>query len=400
MKSGEDPKAVLRHGDRLLKEAAKTLCLHIQCTSMAFSAFGLIHNLIRKTVGAEEAREFEIRMIGDFHDMTTAEQGIAIWDLAQTAAKENPVRMALFADASADEVIKRWKRGPETSSFLKLWDAFLSRFGHRGTEEFELSVPHWDEDPSIVFQMMREIINHQLPDPRERLHRQQKAALHDTRSMIDRIALIGSYWEAFLFRHLIQTYYKMVLGDNLKQSGIIEDRDDIFFMEYHEIVDLIEKRAPATFDAMSRVAERKTAHEEHARMVPPDMWVSSDGRESPLKLFSSSQNSTVLHGIGCSPGQITGRACVLTSVQESVVTEQGRILVAPSIDPGLTPLFLSAIGVVTEIGGILSHGATVAREYGLPAVVGVPHATKIIQNGQQITVDGSTGLVHLGPATG
>jgi phosphohistidine swiveling domain-containing protein len=104
-----------------------------------------------------------------------------------------------------------------------------------------------------------------------------------------------------------------------------------------------------------------------------------------------------LQGVGCSAGQVTGTACVLTSIREGTVVVPGQILVAPSTDPGWTPLFLTAAGLVAEIGGMLSHGATVAREYGLPAVVGVPDATKRIQNGQQITVDGFTGLVRLGP---
>jgi phosphohistidine swiveling domain-containing protein len=418
----DNPKAALQHIDGLIEEAARVLCIHIQCTSMAFSAFGLIHKLIRKNVGAEDAREFEIQMTGDFHEMTTVEQGVAIWDLAQAAAKDSEVRNALFARKSAAAVIKEWRECPGAKSFLELWNSFLCRFGHRGTEEFELGVAHWDEDPSIVLQMMRDIIKHGLQDPGERMRRRRKAALRETRSMLSRVSSNGSYWETVLFRRLVDVYYRMVelrenmkysvvgrfnalrkmfviVGDTLRDKGLIAAREDIFFLQYREIQDLVESGPGRIFDVMSRVSERRKTYEENKETMPSDIWMSSDGHETPLKLFSS-KDSTVLEGIGCSPGQITGIACVLTSVQENVAAEKGRILVAPSIDPGLTPLFLSAIGVVTEIGGILSHGATVAREYGLPAVVGVPDATRIIQNGQQITVDGSTGLIHLGPVTG
>ena len=112
------------------------------------------------------------------------------------------------------------------------------------------------------------------------------------------------------------------------------------------------------------------------------------------------QGTNVLQGIGCSSGYITGPAYVLPSILEVRSVKPRHIIVAPSIDPGLTPLFVVATGLVTEVGGLLSHGATVAREYGLPAVVNVPHATKIIQMGQEITVDGFTGKIYLGPVKG
>ncbi len=414
----DHPEAVLQHIDRLLGEAAKTLALHLQCTSMAFSAFGLIHTVIKESLGAEEALKFDIRMTGDFHDITTAEQGIAIWDLAQAAMKESLIKEPLFALKSVDEMVKTWKSYPNASSFCGLWDAFLDRFGHRGTEELELSVAHWDEDPSIVLQTMREIIIHRLPDPRERLHRQQEASLQITEAMINELSSKGFLWRAVLVKRLISVYYAMVqLRENMKycvvskfstlrktfltlstilnRPGLLSANDDIFFLQYAEIIDLITNQSQQALDLMTLVKERRAMYEEYSQTSPPDIWVSSEGLDNPLNLFPG-QDVAVLQGIGCSPGLITGLASVLTSVNENSVVEQGRILVAPSIDPGLTPLFLSAIGVVTEIGGILSHGATLAREYGLPAVVGLPHATRIIQDGQQITIDGSTGRVYLG----
>ena len=135
----------------------------------------------------------------------------------------------------------------------------------------------------------------------------------------------------------------------------------------------------------------------HLSKIPcEDILLVLDGQVTPIELPCGT-DLNVLQGIGCSLGQFTGPAFVLDSVLENVKVPPGHILVAPSIDPGLTPLFLTVSGLVTEIGGLLSHGATIAREYGLPAVVGVPSVTKIIKTGQRITVDGGTGKVYLIP---
>ena len=191
----------------------------------------------------------------------------------------------------------------------------------------------------------------------------------------------------------------IALGKVLVQRSLISDCDDVFFLRYGEILDLLGQHSQLASDVSALVARRKSEREEYIRFPAADVWVSTDGQESPVEL-PVWEHAKTLQGIGCSPGRIAGTARVLTLVKQDTAVLPGQILVTPSIDPGLTPLFLTAAGLVTEIGGVLSHGATVAREYGLPAVVGVPHATSIIRNGQQITVDGFTGLVHLGPVEG
>ncbi len=160
----------------------------------------------------------------------------------------------------------------------------------------------------------------------------------------------------------------------------------------------------ATFALGALVDGRKRERQQYAQTSAPDVWVTMDGRCMPLDLPAGRSEGrggdAVLRGIGCNGGRVTGSACVLTSGEDEPTMGRDRILVLPSIDPGLTPLLLTAAGLVTELGGMLSHGATLAREFGLPAVVGVPHATRRIRNGQQITVDGFRGLVHLGSPVG
>ena len=416
------PQAVLDCIARLLREAARILGLHIHCTSMAFSAFGLLDRLVQKYADPEDARTFEAELVADFQSITTVQQGIAIWDLAQAAERVPQVREILFNVESADQTIEAWERYPEAIGFMELWDSFIARFGDRGTQEFELAVAHWDEDPSFVLQTMREILTHRRPNPRERLSQQREAGQRCVRRMMKRVRSGGSLGDTWLFRRLIAAYKEYVsLRENLKycvisrfnslrklfiasgevlvQRSLISNCDDIFFLRYDEILDLLGYPSQSASDVSALVARRKSEREEYTRSPAADVWVSTDGRELPVEL-PVWQDAKVLQGIGCSPGRIAGTARVLTLVKQDTAVLPGQILVTPSIDPGLTPLFLTAAGLVTEVGGVLSHGATVAREYGLPAVVGVPHATSIIRNGQQITVDGFTGLVHLGPVEG
>ena len=120
------------------------------------------------------------------------------------------------------------------------------------------------------------------------------------------------------------------------------------------------------------------------------------GRPKPLRASEQVMPDTdVLRGIAVSPGRVTGRARVIMDPRIDATIEPGEILVAPVTDAGWTPLFVAAAGIVVDIGGTLSHGSTVAREYGLPAVVNVKHATRMIRTGQTITVDGTRGEVVL-----
>lgn len=417
-----DPEALLHHIDQTLKETGQLLGLHIQCTSMAFGAFGLLDQLVRKVQDPLTVQDFEGKLLAGFEGISTVQQGIAIWDLAQAARHVPCVLEPLLTMESAEQVIRAWQGCAEAAHMVVLWDSFVARFGDRSTQEFELSVAHWDEDPSFVLQTMREILIHNRPDPRESLRRQEETGQQAVAEMLQCIRSQGAMPRAWLFGRLVASYrdfvllrenlkYRLVgrfnslrkmflaLGRILEQRDWIAECDDIFYLCHEEICRLVADPSGVAEGLKSVLAQRKQEHQVYTQSTAPDIWVTLDGQEMPMNL-PDWENVTTLHGIGCSPGRVTGLAYILDTVRGGVAMPPGRILVAPFIDPGLTPLFMTAAGLVTEIGGTLSHGATVAREYGLPAVVRVPHVTRIIKDGQQITVDGFTGVVHLGPSEG
>jgi phosphoenolpyruvate synthase/pyruvate phosphate dikinase len=165
--------------------------------------------------------------------------------------------------------------------------------------------------------------------------------------------------------------------------------DDIFFLDLSEV-----RRGLAGDVLADLVAERRQAYEIELRRRHIPRLLLSDGTELEAVAGATPADHGTMSGSPASPGTVTGPARVVLDPVGAHL-EPGEILVAPSTDPGWTPLFLTAGGLVMEMGGSNSHGAVVAREYGIPAVVGVPEATNLIETGQLVTVDGAAGVVSL-----
>jgi pyruvate,water dikinase len=182
------------------------------------------------------------------------------------------------------------------------------------------------------------------------------------------------------------------LGRRLVARGQIDDAFDLYYLTIDEGKALTRGKLGVT-DARACVARRKEEEARNKDVVLPETF---QGRPKPLRLEDQPlPEGSILHGIPVSPGRVTGRARVIIDPRRDAAIEPGEILVAPVTDAGWTPLFVAASGVVVDVGGSLSHGSTVAREYGLPAVVNVKYGTRLIRTGQMITVDGSQGLVIL-----
>jgi phosphohistidine swiveling domain-containing protein len=191
------------------------------------------------------------------------------------------------------------------------------------------------------------------------------------------------------------------LGRRMHQAGAFQEPTDIFWLEASEIEAYLAALDDGqTFASiLDKVETRKASVETAKKLMPPTQLPPSKTYMGiPIEAFvpgAGGQEGNKLKGVGASAGRVTGTACVLHGPEEFDRMQQGGILVAKMTTPAWTPLFAMAAAVVTDIGGPLSHGSIVAREYGIPAVLGTEAATRVIQNGQQITVDGDAGLVTL-----
>jgi pyruvate,water dikinase len=356
----------------------------------------------------DRARGDELQTLtrGAPHNPTT-EMDLALWSLSVDLRADRDSRSALLERTPA-ELAAAYRAASLPARLQDGLSAFLSRYGFRSIGEIDIGVPRWSEDPAHIIGALANYVRLErdalAPDAQfakgareaeamvtsllARVHGPRRAVL---RFVLRRLrALIGTR-EAPKFHiiRLLATPARELLkpvGAELAAHGRIADADDIFLLTLPEA-----RRALAGEDLSELVAARReTFRRERARRHIPRVLL-SDGTDAEAALVSVADG---LRGSPASPGVATGTARVIRSPQGARL-EPGEILVAPATDPGWTPLFLTAGALVMEMGGMMSHGAVVAREYGIPAVVGVAGATERIATGHRLTVDGSAGTVTL-----
>ncbi len=353
----------------------------------------------------------------------TTEMDLDLWSLA-AAIRNDPASAAVFEEAALPEIARRYRAGDLPGVVQSGLSDFLSRYGHRAVAEIDLGMPRWSDDPTHILGVLANYLR--LDDLALAPDRQFEKAARDAAAQVERLVaaarqrsrLRGTLVRAALRRtrmfaglrelpkyHLVEALGAVrqqlaAVGAELAAAGTIEAADDIFFL------DLGEAHLGLDGTALHAVVrERREAYEaELGRRHIPRVLL-SDGTEPEAVQANTVQadaggrgpagadgRAGQLSGTPASAGTVTARARVILDPQGAHL-EPGEILVAPSTDPGWTPLFLTAGGLVMEMGGPNSHGAVVAREYGIPAVVGVPDATARIATGDAVTVDGAAGTV-------
>jgi rifampicin phosphotransferase len=366
------------------------------------------HRLLRDVAEPGELQEV---LRGLPHNVTT-EMDLKLWSLTEEIRSDEPSRTA-FTNSTVPELLQRYRDRALPAVAQRGLQAFLRRYGHRAVAEIDLGMPRWSDDPSHLLGVISNYLRlgESDLDPVSQFKEGQAKA----ESMISRLAsraaersrlrarLIG--WTLWRVRQLVglrespkfllilalsaMREHLKAVGRELAETKTIDQADDVFFLDLGDA-----RRALAGEDIRALVAERREAYEQELKRRHIPRLLLSDGTEPEAVVAEAARADGALAGSPASAGTVTGRARVVLDPVGARL-EPGEILVAPSTDPGWTPLFLTAGGLVMEMGGSNSHGAVVAREYGIPAVVGVPEATHKIETGQLITVDGAAGLVSL-----
>jgi len=338
--------------------------------------------LARRLLGPNaQPGDLEAVLRGLPHNVTT-EMDLELWQLAQRV------------------------RNSESSTETEL-RAFLDRYGHRAVAEIDLGMPRWSDDPSHIRGV---IANYQRMTPGQAApDRAFAQGAADAEAMIETLAhrvggvrgrlvraLLARTRELAGLRELPKSNFVRIIaaaraelgkvGADLHRLGRIADPADIYFLDFVEA-----RRGLQGDDLRDVVADAKQRYDEELRRRHIPRVMLSDGTEPEAGTHEPAADGA-LTGTPASSGTVTGTARVILDPNGAHL-EPGEILVCPSTDPGWTPLFLTAGGLVMEMGGANSHGAVVAREYGIPAVVGVPNAVATITTGQQVTVNGTLGTV-------
>jgi phosphoenolpyruvate synthase/pyruvate phosphate dikinase len=345
----------------------------------------------------------------------TSEMGLALLDVAD-AIRPHPDVVAFLEHVEDDgflDELPRLAGGREARDAIRGW---LDKYGMRGVGEIDITRPRWSELPSMLVPMLLGNIRNFEPGAAKRRFEQglQEAAkkeqevlarlralpdgdqkAEETKRMIDRVRTFSGYREYPKYRMVSRYFvYKQALmkeAERLVQAGVLRDREDIFYLRFDEIQDVV--RTHQVNDHLIR--ERKDAFATYRALTPPRV-LTSDGEAVAGSYRRGDLPAGALVGLPVSAGTVEGRARVILDMAEADL-EPGDILVTAYTDPSWTPLFVAIEGLVTEVGGLMTHGAVIAREYGLPAVVGVEHATRLIRDGQRIRVHGTDGYVEILP---
>jgi rifampicin phosphotransferase len=310
--------------------------------------------------------------------------------------------------------------GLRSAVFAKHFDDFITRYGHRGRYESDISLPRYREDPApLLFAIEANAQAVELPDPDEIITRQNAEAAKAWSEFENTLTfwqgwtlrirvrrLLGRIKQYYLWRELVRSELIRIavphrarhleLARRFVDRGWITARDDYFFLTRDEVQAVVEDpKSGSALEAI--VAQRKAERERWAQIEMPLLMRES---QLPRLIRHPAKESTAsiglqFRGLCVSAGYAEGPAVVMRDPSEFKRMKRGAILVAPATDPSWTPLFTLASGLVVEVGGLLSHASTVAREYGLPAVANVKNATKIFKDGDRLQLDATNGAVGI-----
>ncbi len=404
-----DDAALWQQGLPLWSErGAYAFSTNIRISMPSAFLYATLQWLVNKWTGQKEiAQELVAGLPGIF----SAEVGPALWNMAETLREHDLSAMLQARTAIDAATLAQLRTHAEAQQFFEQLGEFLRRHGHRCPNELELLNPRWSEAPEQVLHLVvnymqaGEAINPVIAEKRQRQRRAQAlTAVNAKLGLIRRFIvhfMLKKAQRAVTIRDNSRYYMtKLIfpmrklyaqLGQRWVERGWLQQPDDIFFLTVTEIEQIIHAGAPESSQALQRcVANRRIAYEYWMHTIAPDA-IGADGE--PLR--ETAQKMHTLTGTPASGGQVRGRARLVQDVQSAMALTREDILVTRATDPGWTPIFPLVGGVVLEIGGQLSHGAIVAREYGIPAIVNVRGAMQTIRDGQMITVDGTTGYITL-----
>lgn len=347
----------------------------------------------------------------------TSEMGLALLDVAdairphpQVAAYLQELDVGAEDDGFLDEMAAL-DGGPEARDAIR---AFLDDYGMRCVGEIDITRPRWSERPSTLVPVILGNVKSFEPGEGERRFedgRREAAAKEadvlerlralpdgeqkadETKAMIDRVRTFAGFREypkfVIVSRHFVCKQALLEEAERLVQAGVLRTRDDVFFLTFEELQEVV--RTGQVDDAL--IDERKESFRSYQSLVPPRV-LTSEGDAVAGTYRRDDVPAGALVGLAVSAGTVEGRARVIHDIADADLDE-GDILVTAFTDPSWTPVFVAIAGLVTEVGGLMTHGAVIAREYGLPAVVGVERATRLIEDGQRIRVHGTEGYVEI-----
>ncbi|GIN39277.1 phosphoenolpyruvate synthase [Heyndrickxia oleronia] len=376
----------------------------------AMDASSWINEKMNKWLGEKNAADTLSQSVPN---NITSEMGLALMDVADVIRPYPKIIEYLQHvkdDHFLDELVE-FDGGQETRDAI---NAYLSKYGMRCAGEIDITRTRWSEKPTTLIPLILSNIKNFEPNESKRKFEQgRQEALQKEQELVDRlkrlpdgkqkaketkqmISIIRNFigYREYPKYGMINRYfvYKQALlkeAEKLVQAGIIHEKEDIYYLTFEELTEIV-RTNKLDYEIINK---RKDEYKLYEKLTPPRV-ITSDGEIITGKYKRDNLPAEAIVGLPVSSGVIEGRARVILNMEDANI-EDGDRLVTAFTDPSWTPLFVSIKGLVTEVGGLMTHGAVIAREYGLPAVVGVENATKLIKDGQKIRVHGTEGYIEI-----
>jgi rifampicin phosphotransferase len=402
-----------RWNDAALADAAAMVC------------YGVLGRMLAR-VANEGTAASQNDLLKGLPGLASAAPVTELWKLSREVRADDRLR-ELFAGHSAEEVLRRLE-APELAAFRARFDGYLERWGFRYSRELMLTSATPRENPAPMVALLQSYLLSEGRGPEAIAQEQARSRLEATEALLRglpwpravplaivlratqgaiRLRERARMKQALLYTRL--RHIALRIGEVLVERGALEVREDVFFLKVDEVREIL--RPPPRPKAEGEthlpppwvgegviVARRRAEFAAFATLQPPDSITLETGKQwqppatpAPIAI----DESALLHGTSACGGETSGTAHVIEDVAGIGAFRAGEILVTRQTDPGWAAVFFMAKGLVIERGGMLSHGAIIAREYGIPAVVGVEGATRRIRNGEQVRVDGDHGVVEL-----
>jgi rifampicin phosphotransferase len=378
----------------------------------AMEASWWLNDHLNEWLGERNAAD---RLTQSVPNNVTSEMGLALLDVADVIRPHPDV--VVFLEHVEDEdfldELPNLAGGDEARDAIRAW---LDKYGMRCVGEIDITRPRWSERPvTLIPMIVGNIRNFEPGESKRRFEQGRHAARNkeqellervrplpdgeskaeEVKRMIDRVRTFIGYREypkyGMIRRYFVYKQGLLEEAERLVQAHVLREKEDIFYLTFPELHDVV-----STHRVDDRlIRERKDAFRSYQALTPPRV-LTSEGECLTGAYRREHLPAGALVGLPVSAGTVEGRARVILDMTEANL-EPGDILVTAYTDPSWTALFVAIAGLVTEVGGLMTHGAVIAREYGLPAIVGVEHATRIIRDGQRIRLNGTDGYIEILP---
>ena len=398
----------------------------------AMVSYGLLKRLLRGEFQDADQAGMHNSLLKGLRDVVSGQPIIELWHLSRIVTKTPELR-SLLVSGGDRRILETIHDNPKFADFRTALELFIAKWGFRCSGELMLTVASFQEQPESLLEILRAYV--EIPDdspPMEQLNRQAADRESETARIVTELKRRKIVWglpwptKATLLKIVLKGCHRSIalrerarlkqallysccrrlalaIGSKLVARDMLSDRNHIFLSTYQEIDGLLAGSAMFPYHTKQLAELRRAGHEQLSGMQPSDVFVLPHGMYLPTKPRDHSLHTgdslkeaeSELVGVGACGGRVTAPAAILHDISECRKLNKGDVLVTRQTDPGWGPVFFLIKGLVMERGGMLSHGAILAREYGIPTVVGVQNATTQIRMGQRIEINGDRGVVQL-----